>query len=497
MIRTQRLFRSRRFIAAAMVPAILGSLLVLVSASSASAVVSCPTVAVSFPHVATPAPADGLDWSGCDLSFAWFGATSLSNMNLAGANLTGTSFNELSLTGFNFAGANLTGASLSMTSVSGANLTGANLTGANLTNAAFPLANLTNSNLIGATLTGANLSTATLTGVRATGVITTTAPSLPARWSVKTNTASTKYLVGPGADFTNADLTGMSFATSDLTGANFTGATLTSANLSGATLTGVKSGGIVASPAPRLPASWSLLANSTPSNYLVGPGANLANANLTGMNLTGVVLTGANLSAATLTDANLTAATLTDANLTAATLTGANLTAATLTNVLWSNTTCPDGTNSSQYVSACSGLFLARTPTFDTPVRTATGFTVNVTNFDAAFAFAPTVSVGSGTAATGTASGSMLPLNVTGVSAGSSATLSVSVTRTGYAPGSANISGVASETATVTAAMSSETVLANTGSNPVGTSAIALLILSAGALLVTARRRFHRGAGTI
>jgi hypothetical protein len=91
----------------------------------------------------------------------------------------------------------------------------------------------------------------------------------------------------------------------------------------------------------------------------------------------------------------------------------------------------------------------------------------------------------------------MLPLNVTGVSAGSSATLSVSVTRPGYAPGSANISGVASETAAATATVSAETVLANTGSNPVGPSAVALLILSAGALLVTARHRARRGARTI
>ena len=51
-----------------------------------------------------------------------------------------------------------------------------------------------------------------------------------------------------------------------------------------------------------------------------------------------------------MTNANLTNANLTNANLFNATLAGAILTA-----VAWSNTTCPDGTNSNNDGNTCSG----------------------------------------------------------------------------------------------------------------------------------------------
>ena len=104
------------------------------------------------------------------------------------------------------------------------------------------------------------------------------------------------------------------------------------------------------------------LSNVNLSNGNLSGGTDLSNANLTGANLnradlTGANLSGANLNKADLTGANLTGANLTGANLnkadlTGADLTGANLTGADLTNakldgVTWSNTTCPDGTNSS------------------------------------------------------------------------------------------------------------------------------------------------------
>ena len=90
----------------------------------------------------------------------------------------------------------------------------------------------------------------------------------------------------------------------------------------------------------------------------------------------------------------------------------------------------------------------APTPTFDTPVRTAGGFTVNVTNHDAAYTWTPSVSTGSVTA--GTPSGSTLPLTVTGLSAGASSTVTVTTSRTGYSNGSASVSGQAKSTQTVT-----------------------------------------------
>ncbi|HEY1636501.1 MAG TPA: pentapeptide repeat-containing protein [Acidimicrobiales bacterium] len=84
-------------------------------------------------------------------------------------------------------------------------------------------------------------------------------------------------------------------------------------------------------------------------------GANLANANLAGANLTGANLNGANLSGANLAGANLSAANLNAANLSRANLTGAHLSGANLNAVTWLNTTCPDGTNSSNHSNTCLG----------------------------------------------------------------------------------------------------------------------------------------------
>jgi YVTN family beta-propeller protein len=78
--------------------------------------------------------------------------------------------------------------------------------------------------------------------------------------------------------------------------------------------------------------------------------AQLAGANLKGANLKDADLTGANLSGANLNGANLKGANLTDADLSGASLTGANL-----SSVIWSNTTCPDGTNSNADAGTCVG----------------------------------------------------------------------------------------------------------------------------------------------
>jgi hypothetical protein len=83
-------------------------------------------------------------------------------------------------------------------------------------------------------------------------------------------------------------------------------------------------------------------------------GLNLTNANLAGANLTGANLSDANLTGANLAGANLTAANLAGANLTGANLTRASLVWANLNKVTWSNTTCPDGTNSSADRGTCT-----------------------------------------------------------------------------------------------------------------------------------------------
>ena len=89
-----------------------------------------------------------------------------------------------------------------------------------------------------------------------------------------------------------------------------------------------------------------------------------------------------------------------------------------------------------------SALAAARVPTFDAPVATADGFTVNVTNHDAAWTWpAPTSDAGSVTV--GTISGSTMPLTVTGLTSGASATITVTTTRAGYADGSGTLTSAA------------------------------------------------------
>jgi len=111
------------------------------------------------------------------------------------------------------------------------------------------------------------------------------------------------------ANLTNMNLNGVDFDSDDLAGAILTGANMTGAKIDGA------------------------VSNLT--------AANLSDANLTDADISGGNnFTGANLIGANLTSANLGGDDLTDADLSGATGTGT----ATLTGVIWSNTTCPDGT---------------------------------------------------------------------------------------------------------------------------------------------------------
>ena len=75
----------------------------------------------------------------------------------------------------------------------------------------------------------------------------------------------------------------------------------------------------------------------------LGCKATLAECNLKGVNIAGAYLPGANLSGSNLKGANLT-----NAN-----LAGANLKGANVKDVIWSNTICPDGTNSDANGATC------------------------------------------------------------------------------------------------------------------------------------------------
>ncbi len=122
-----------------------------------------------------------------------------------------------------------------------------------------------------------------------------------------------------------------------------------------------------------VPGLYLVCANLVGANL---PGWNLSNANLMGADLSGAnftsgplcrswdrwrtSLSNANLTNANLSHADLTNAVLTGTNLAGADLTGANPSGALLYDVLWSASTCPDGTtsdsNGSTPESCCAHL---------------------------------------------------------------------------------------------------------------------------------------------
>ena len=98
------------------------------------------------------------------------------------------------------------------------------------------------------------------------------------------------------------------------------------------------------------------------------PGANLTGAILTSANLGSANLSGAVLNNGTFTNTALSFANLSNASITGADLTGANLFDANVTGATWSNTICPDGSNSDKHVDGCLSK-LDTTP----PVVSVTG----------------------------------------------------------------------------------------------------------------------------
>ena len=164
-------------------------------------------------------------------------------------------------------------------------------------------------------------------------------------------------VIGPDADLAGCDLAGDDLTSTDLIDANVTdtnftdanltavdlgGATVSGANFTGANVTGFSAEKVTGTPA-ELPAGWRMTVGT-----LVGPTADLGSASLEDAQLSGIDLTDANLRYADLRNADLS-----DANLSGADLTGVDTTTVDLTGVIWSDTTCPDGTNSDAHGGTC------------------------------------------------------------------------------------------------------------------------------------------------
>ncbi len=150
--------------------------------------------------------------------------------------------------------------------------------------------------------------------------------------------------------FTNADFTGANLAETYGFGINFNDATFVGADLTYADYSGPEYERTNFSNADLSFAEMNnpvfrdaILPNATLANATL-PDANFSRANLRGSDLTGTDLSGATLREADLSNANLSGA-----NLSSASLLFSNFSGTAIENVVWENTTCPNGNNSNLY----------------------------------------------------------------------------------------------------------------------------------------------------
>jgi len=237
------------------------------------------------------------DFSGSNFSFC-----KCQSMNLESTNLSRTDFSNANLYKTDLAKANLSNAKMPgafLFGVSSGGLTGrpkllpkgyqvqagfllgpgvnlrnADLRKTRLQNIDLSFVDLNNSNLEGVSLAGAKLDHAW----GASGIKGKPA-ALPKGYKLVNGT-----LIGPKLKSISGNLQGLNIAGMDLSDANFSS---------------ISSGAIIGTP-KKLPKNWMLV-----HGYLIGPSANLMNADLSKQNLRGANLTGANLTGANLTGADL------------------------------------------------------------------------------------------------------------------------------------------------------------------------------------------------
>jgi uncharacterized protein YjbI with pentapeptide repeats len=177
-----------------------------------------------------------------------------------------------------------------------------------------------------------------------------------------------------GTDLTGANLAGAQLTAADLTNVILSGANLTGARVSGSRMTGVT--GVTAAQL-RSVTKVQHFGAKCPANAvdlhgiefgaLDATGFDLHNFDLSGSNLIGANFTGANLVKSFLGSTQLSGANFTNADLNCAN----NMSTANVSNAIWSNTTCPDGTNSNNNGGTCVGTLLNEDG--QTPARSATG----------------------------------------------------------------------------------------------------------------------------
>jgi len=210
---------------------------------------------------------ENIDFSDRDLSGVKFTDSILDRANFTGSNLTGAIFSECDLYGTVFFKANLTDAQF-------IEATGSEVwfTGATIENCDFEgsfMSFVRSGQLKGSPLNGWH-------------------------WIVVDG-----FFVGRSTIIEEADLSGVDFGDLSLEGAIIDGANLTGADLSRVNLAGVCISGIIGEPS-KLPGGWRIL-----NGWLVGPGADLFDADLTNQDLSGMDLEGTEFGTARLHGANI------------------------------------------------------------------------------------------------------------------------------------------------------------------------------------------------
>ena len=119
------------------------------------------------------------------------------------------------------------------------------------------------------------------------------------------------------------------------------------------------------------------------------------------------------------------------------------------------NTTRSGYTSGSATVSGTSITGAARTPTFGAATATSDGYTVAITNYEAAFTWAGTATASGSVAINGSGL-----VTVTGVAPGTTSVATITTTRSGYASGSATVSGTSITGAALTIRFESTTATA-------------------------------------
>lgn len=165
--------------------------------------------------------------------------------DLTGLSLVGKDLSQADFTGSSFARCNFSGGIFNGTCFFSCDLRGADLTNAILSRADFRGAHLAGANLSGANLDAADLREGKIMERGEFGMLVSKLlpgfpkgkPSHAVLTGAKMTDTSMNSIKAISADFSDADLSGVTFSKANLTGANFDGANLTKADLTGSDLT--------------------------------------------------------------------------------------------------------------------------------------------------------------------------------------------------------------------------------------------------------------------